>query len=208
VQIEYTYEPFGKTSTTGSSNANSYQYTSRENDGTGFYYYRARYYSPGLQRFLSEDPIGFWGGDVNLYGYVSNDPLGFNDPFGLDKNSACPSVPEAPPDTDIDDNIKEAKDHWSPWWFYNQVKNGGPWDYKQSGPQYQDFGNFNYGATGASLGGFGIPSQLLRRFAGWAQRQAGTSRPEWGTPWGQFPYGDDPADQDAIGSGIAYASCR
>ena len=30
------------------------------------YYYRARYYDPRLGRFLSEDPIGFWGG-VNFY---------------------------------------------------------------------------------------------------------------------------------------------
>ena len=32
-------------------------------------------------------------------------------------------------------------------WFYNQVKNKGPWHYKQQGAQYQDFGNFNFGLT-------------------------------------------------------------
>src|SRR5215470_15959851 len=32
--------------------------------------YRARYYHPGLQRFIGEDPIGFFGGDLNLYAYV------------------------------------------------------------------------------------------------------------------------------------------
>ena len=37
---------------------NSYQYTGRENDGTGLYFYRARYYAPALGRFISEDPIG------------------------------------------------------------------------------------------------------------------------------------------------------
>jgi uncharacterized protein RhaS with RHS repeats len=36
-----------------------------------------------LQRFISEDPIGFFGGDVNLYAYVRNDPLSFTDPLGL-----------------------------------------------------------------------------------------------------------------------------
>jgi RHS repeat-associated protein len=64
VQTEYIYEPFGKTSSTGASNISSYQYTGRENDGTGLYYYRARYYHPGLQRFISEDPIRFRGGDL------------------------------------------------------------------------------------------------------------------------------------------------
>lgn len=57
VQTEYTYEPFGRTVVTGAMNSSSYQYTGRENDGTGLYYYRARYYHPGLQRFISEDPI-------------------------------------------------------------------------------------------------------------------------------------------------------
>lgn len=83
VQTEYTYEPFGKSSTTGTANANPSQFTARENDGTGLYYYRARYYSPSLQRFISEDPIGYLGGQ-NLYAYVNNDPFNYRDPLGLD----------------------------------------------------------------------------------------------------------------------------
>jgi len=39
-------------------------------------------YHPGLQRFISEDPIRFGGGDVNLYAYVANRPLRFIDPLG------------------------------------------------------------------------------------------------------------------------------
>ena len=57
VQTEYTYEPFGKTTVTGTPSSNPFQYTGRENDGTGLYYYRARYYHPEFQRFISEDPI-------------------------------------------------------------------------------------------------------------------------------------------------------
>ncbi len=53
----YTYDPFGQTTATGLASANPFQYTGRENDGTGLYYYRARYYSPTLARFLSEDPM-------------------------------------------------------------------------------------------------------------------------------------------------------
>jgi len=83
VQGEYTYEPFGKTTTSGAASSNAFKYTGREDDGTGLYYYRARYYHPGLQRFISEDPIGFNGGDVNLYGYVGNDPVNLVDPYGL-----------------------------------------------------------------------------------------------------------------------------
>jgi RHS repeat-associated protein len=57
VQTEYIYEPFGKATATGLSSFNPYQYTGRENDNTGLYYYRARYYHPGLQRFIADDPL-------------------------------------------------------------------------------------------------------------------------------------------------------
>ena len=87
VQTSYTFEPFGNTSVTGSSTTNSFAYTGRELDGTGLYYYRARYYDPMIGRFVSEDPSGFLGG-VNKYAYVGDDPIDFNDLFGLDKNAA------------------------------------------------------------------------------------------------------------------------
>jgi RHS repeat-associated protein len=61
IQTQYTYEPFGRTAVTDTTNTNPFQYTGRENDGTGLYYYRARYFHPNLQRFISEDPIGFAG---------------------------------------------------------------------------------------------------------------------------------------------------
>lgn len=83
VQTSYTYEAFGGTTQTGGANTNSYKYTGREDDGTGLYYYRARYYSPRLQRFVSEDPIGFAGSDANLYRYVGGNPVSNRDPSGL-----------------------------------------------------------------------------------------------------------------------------
>ena len=54
---QYAYDPFGNVTITGEISDNPFQYTGRENDGTGLYYYRARYYSPELQRFISEDPM-------------------------------------------------------------------------------------------------------------------------------------------------------
>ena len=78
----YGYEPFGKTTVTGTS-ANPFQYTGRENDGTGLFYYRARYYYPKVHRFGSEDPIGFSGG-INTYVYVLDNPLKYSDPTGKD----------------------------------------------------------------------------------------------------------------------------
>ncbi len=83
MQTQYTYEPFGNTTLNGSTTTNSFAYTGRELDGTGLYFYRARYYNPTLQRFVSEDPLGFGGGDVNLYAYVSNSPPNFTDSCGM-----------------------------------------------------------------------------------------------------------------------------
>ncbi len=46
------------------------------------YYYRARYYDPSAGRFLSEDPIGF-GGGIDFYAYVKNNPANLDDPQGF-----------------------------------------------------------------------------------------------------------------------------
>jgi RHS repeat-associated protein len=83
ITTEYDYEPFGATTTTGAANKNAYKFTAREDDSTGLYYYRARYYHPALGRFVSEDPMQYFGGDFNLYAYVWNDPMVSIDPIGL-----------------------------------------------------------------------------------------------------------------------------
>ncbi|MBS4095484.1 MAG: hypothetical protein KGZ83_01430, partial [Sulfuricella sp.] len=79
----YAYSPYGEAQAIGPDEGSPLQYTGRENDGTGLYYYRARYYDPLLKRFISEDPIGLAGG-INVYGYVGGNPVGFVDPAGLD----------------------------------------------------------------------------------------------------------------------------
>ena len=60
-----------------------YLFTGREYDArAGLQYNRARWYDPRTGRFLSEDPIGFAGGDVNLYRYAGNSPTNATDPSG------------------------------------------------------------------------------------------------------------------------------
>ncbi len=65
VQTSYGYDPYGVAQITGTASDNPFQYTGRENDGTGLLHYRNRYYNPGWGRFVSEDPIGLRGGDIN-----------------------------------------------------------------------------------------------------------------------------------------------
>ena len=72
--------------------------------------------------------------------------------------------------------------NFSEW--YNTVRNGGVWDYKQRGSEYENFGNFNYGATGRAVG---VPAWILKCGAGWAQKRAGTSKQDWRGHWGLLP---------------------
>jgi RHS repeat-associated protein len=79
----YDYTPFGRTTATGIDVGNVLGFTGREYDSaSGLYYYRARWYSPDLGRFLEPDPIGLAGWDVNLYRYVGNGPVDSIDPTG------------------------------------------------------------------------------------------------------------------------------
>ncbi|MFH0888318.1 MAG: RHS repeat-associated core domain-containing protein [Planctomycetota bacterium] len=85
----YEYEAYGEVTITGpagkgkrnhSTIGNRFMFTGREYDSeTGLYYYRARYYSAEMGRFLQRDAVP----SVNLYAYVNNNPANFIDPFGL-----------------------------------------------------------------------------------------------------------------------------
>jgi RHS repeat-associated protein len=77
------YDSFGNVSV-DTSPLTRYQFTGREFDSeTGLTYFRARYYDSKAGRFVSEDPIGFAGEDLNLSRYVGNQPVSNTDPIGL-----------------------------------------------------------------------------------------------------------------------------
>jgi RHS repeat-associated protein len=83
----FVYGSTGSQQSSSSSTLSSFRYTAREWDSeTNLYYYRARYYDAALGKFLSEDPIRFGGGDVNLYRYVMNDPVDSDDALGMRLN--------------------------------------------------------------------------------------------------------------------------
>lgn len=83
----YSYGPYGEpSSTTGVR----FRYTGQQQVGE-LYYYKARFYSPSLGRFLQTDPIGTKD-DLNLYAYVGGNPLNRSDPSGLLAGDSYPSA--------------------------------------------------------------------------------------------------------------------
>jgi len=74
--------PDGVTLRAASSYDNAYLHTGRRLDGeTGNYYFRARYYSPTLGRFLGRDPLGYMDGTNFYAAYFAM--LSGTDPLGL-----------------------------------------------------------------------------------------------------------------------------
>jgi len=81
----YDYSPFGMVISESEGFTQPFKYVGKlgvMSESNGFYYMRARYYDPVVGRFISEDPMGFDGGDVNLYVYGSNNPVLLVDPSG------------------------------------------------------------------------------------------------------------------------------
>ncbi|MCB9757829.1 MAG: RHS repeat-associated core domain-containing protein [Candidatus Omnitrophica bacterium] len=58
----------------------------------GLVHFGFRDYDPATGRWTAKDPIGFAGGDVDVYGYVLNDPVNLIDPFGLEENSTAEDI--------------------------------------------------------------------------------------------------------------------
>ena len=199
----YTFDSFGKQTASSGSLTNPFQYTAREVDTeTNLYSLRNRYYDPNIGRFVSEDPVGFFGG-FDFYMYVDNDPNDSSDPFGL--CNPCDNVPQHPRDANVYQNMFQAQVNGYRWWYGIASQGNGPWDYKyyhgQSHPEYDKFGNFNFGATGCALK---IPLWLLLRGAGAAKRRLLGPTDPFGNPLGRFPYGNQPDKQRDIIDGFNF----
>jgi RHS repeat-associated protein len=106
IETNYTYDPFG-VPLVGGEVYNPYQYTGEAWDaGLELLYLRARYYQPGVGRFITKDP---WPGNVrqpgslNAYVYSLNNAVSSVDRTGLQcKDGVCgpePSQTSVPQNT-------------------------------------------------------------------------------------------------------------
>jgi RHS repeat-associated protein len=109
VAAEYDYSPFGETLKAAgpAAHGNPFRFSTKYFEGAlppgsptqpsafspqpSLYYYGYRYYSPGLGRWVSRDPIGQWGG-ANPLAFVAGDPVGRADVLGrVDLSGVVPS---------------------------------------------------------------------------------------------------------------------
>lgn len=84
---EYKYAAYGSTISQTGSFSTDYKFTGKPEDSvTGLYYFGARYYSPTLGRFITQDPAR---DGANWYEYCRSNPLGFVDTDGRSITAAA-----------------------------------------------------------------------------------------------------------------------
>jgi len=78
-----TYDPYGQPTLSGTATGNPLLFQGQRYDTeSGLYYFRNRYYSPLLGRFVQRDPMGY-GDGWNLHEFVSGSSISLLDPLGL-----------------------------------------------------------------------------------------------------------------------------
>jgi RHS repeat-associated protein len=121
----YTQEGFGNV-IAGSVVNNNYHLTTKEQDpDSELYYFSARWYDPSVGRFISKDPIGFYGG-INSYSYVGNNVLNFSDPMGTMGDIACDLVEEVAKEVVWEMIIKPAGNYVCDKWIFGPLEQNSP----------------------------------------------------------------------------------
>jgi RHS repeat-associated protein len=174
----------------------------------------------GFPHIPGTDPSDYIADQSSQQTVPNSTPRHVGTGAAINEAKNCPAVPDHPAFANVNNNIRAVLNakilgvipplvDW-----YKNVNTRGPWDYKQIRPlndfgqpdkksPYEDFGNFNYGATAAAMG---IPLNIALRGAGWKQPNPDPSWKHWYSL--QAPYGDDPRDQEQIRAGYQYYKSR
>lgn len=91
IRNHYRYSAFGESITAEETVPNRLKYNAQmEDELTGLYYLRARYYNASLGRFTQEDVI--YNDGLNLYAYCNSNPVMYSDPSGFAKETCKSKV--------------------------------------------------------------------------------------------------------------------
>jgi len=142
-QARFEYDPFGQeVRATGPALAHAkFRFSSKYFDGeSDLSYYGYRFYNPDTGRWVNRDPIGEQGG-VNLYGFVSNNPVNATDPLGLHQWIEGPSGSE--PTAHQSFNVGDPSGQYSSYSFGTDPLYPGNWRLNGGivlmGDVYEDF---------------------------------------------------------------------
>jgi RHS repeat-associated protein len=81
----FAYDPFGRVVARSGNVSTAMTFVGAYGvieSGGDLFFMRHRYYDATTGRFIQRDPIGFAGGQTNLYSYAANNPVSFVDPDG------------------------------------------------------------------------------------------------------------------------------
>jgi RHS repeat-associated protein len=122
----YTYDVYGKKTTSSGSQSNEFDFAGQQTDPTGLQYLRARYMDPETGTFASRDPLSALASYIgNPFGYSSANPAMVSDPTGLCGYYGDPADPwckeQKPPEDNVNDewrraHQKENDDHEAKVW--------------------------------------------------------------------------------------------
>ena len=156
VAVSYRYDPYGEVTITRNGTTQStdplnqhFTFTGRLLDEeSGLYYYRARYYSPALGRFVQRDPLGHTAGP-NFFEYVGSSPTMLTDPTGMspgsDELGPAPTGPITENPWDNHGPAPTGPITENPWDWRGDAPTGpiteNPWDHRGDAPTGPITGN-------------------------------------------------------------------